>query len=175
VGLIELGTHRIGFWMAERTAPAEVPSGLVPAVEGTPIPGGATLVLVGADGTGVPVWSVLLHAPGGASLLLPWEDRLFVALGEHALLMDERGTVLARRTFDDAPRSAWRCAGALLVLGGQSARLIDRNVSDLWAVPLQADGFHPLSLEGGRIRLAAMKAESWDEIVLDARTGAIVG
>lgn len=175
MGLIEFGSHRVGFWMADRTTAAEIPAGLVPQVEGDPVPNGSSLVLIGANEAGVPVWSVLLHAPSGASLLLPWEDRLFVAVGERAILVGEDGMVHARRTFDDAPLSAWRLGSDLLLLGSRGARLVDRNVSDLWAVPLQADGFHPLSLDGGRIRLAAMRAESWDEIVLDARTGAIVG
>jgi hypothetical protein len=174
MGLLPFGQHRIGFWMAERTSAPELPPGLTPVVEGTPTPEGSTLVLVGANEAGEPVWALLLHAAVGASLLISWEDRLFVAVGESAVLIDERGRVLARKRFEDELLSAWRTPEGLLLFGRHGARLINPEAQEIWTQPLRAEGFQPLDLEGGRYRLAAMRDDGWDEIVLDARTGAMV-
>lgn len=174
MGLLPFGQHRIGFWMAERTSAPELPPGVPITEEGTRAPDGSTLVLVGANEAGEPVWVLLLHAAVGASLLIPWDDRLFVAVGEQAVLIDERGRVLARKRFEDELLSAWRTPEGLLLFGRKGARLIDPEARELWMTPLNAEGFQPLSLEGGKYRLAAMRADDWDEIVLDALTGAMV-
>jgi hypothetical protein len=173
MGLLPFGRHHIGFWMAERTAPPELPAGITPRVEGEPTAGGVTLVLTGSDPSQRPEWAILLHAAEGASLLLPWEERLFVALGRRALLVDEEGRVLARREFREELLSAWPAAGGLLLFGRGMAHLVDRDVRVLWSRPIKAEGFQPLALGEESFRIAAMRTDDWEEIVLNARTGAI--
>jgi hypothetical protein len=172
MGTIALGQHQIGFWMAERTAAPEIPPGITAQHEGVPVPGGSTLVVVGGQ-DGVARWAVCLHEREGASLVLIWDERLLVAVGGTARVLDEFGTVLIRRSFEEELLSAWRTANGLLIFTRRGARLVNSQLEDIWTAPVEADGFQPLDLEGEGFRVAAMRAEGWDELWIDARTGAI--
>jgi hypothetical protein len=172
MGLVAFGHRRIGFWMADRTSPPEVPHGLVPHVEGTPVEGGATLVLVAADQAGVPVWSLLLHAPEGASLLLPWGDRLVVALGSTALFLDDEGVVHGRYRAQDDWISGWPTSAGLLLLGRKGAHLVGPDGTPLWQRSIEAEGLHFMQADDDTLTLAVMGADDWREARLDLHTGA---
>jgi hypothetical protein len=137
------------------------------------VPGGATLVMVAADPSGTVRWALCLHESAGASLVLPWDGQLLVGVGPTVRVLDETGIVLARRTFDDELLSAWRTTSGLLTFTRHGAQLVNAQLMDLWTAPIEADGFQPLDLTGHRYRIAAMRSDEWDEVLVDARTGAV--
>jgi len=76
--------------------------------------------------------------------------------------------------FGDELLSAWPVSGGMLLFGRGGARLVSREGRELWHRPLEADGYQPLDLEGDRFRIAAMRLDGWDEVLIDAGSGAIV-
>ena len=174
MGLVAFGQHRIGFWMADKTSAPELPPGMTPIEEGTPVPGGSTLVLIGADQAGVPVWLRLIHEPNGASLLLPWEERLVVGLGSLVLFLDEAGGLHGRYRAEDEWVSAWPTAAGLLLIGRKGVHMVGKSGERRWSHALEAEGLHFLNAEDGAVTLAQMGADDWREVRLDLQTGALL-
>lgn len=172
MGLVSFGDRRIGFWMADRTSPAEVPPGIPTTVEGSPVPDGSTLVLVGADQAGVPVWSFLMHEATGASLLLPWADRLVVGLGPAILLLDSDSRIHGRYRADDEWVAGWTTGRGLLLIGRKGVHLVGKDGVRIWATPVSAEGIHYLQSDEETVTLALMSADDWREVRLDLQTGA---
>lgn len=180
MGLVPFLDKRVGFWIAGRPERAleEVPEGLVPQVLGEVDPAGEGLVVVGADAAGVPEWAVVVHASRGAVLLLPWEGRLLVALGEWVLLVEPTGAVAARHRIDAGEWvTAWPVGeGRLLLLTRDEAHLFEGLLTPRWKAALGDGQFQLLSHDDGVIRLAQLgSGEDWDVVALDTSSGAVLG
>lgn len=177
MGLVQLGTRRVGFWMPGSATRAleEVPEGVRHVVVGTLQPGGEALLVAAADESGAPEWAVVIFGAAGASLISVWKDRLFAGVGDRAVLVDEAGAVVAQF---EVPGELLLGASAveddlLLLTPTRLHRLADDGTTR-WIAEIGQGQHHVLRADPARITLAALhEDERWNEIVVDARTGAV--
>jgi hypothetical protein len=172
MGLVAFGQHRVGFWVVARgiSARGELPEHVPVHVSGEPSDDRRALVVAAADEAGQVRWGAVLHDDGGSVLLL-WDGLLFVALGRRALLLDEAGHPVAKRTFDEEVGTAWRVPGGLLLLGNGWATHVDQTLTPLWRRQFGEPSLHLLEASDGLLRLAAMGTDDWRELRLDPATG----
>lgn len=173
MALVQFAGRRVGFWVVARgiSASEELPEGVPVRVSGAPAVDQRALVVAAADEGGSVAWAALVHADG-AALLMEWRGRLLAAIGPRAVLLGPGGEFLAERLFEVELVTSWSVPDGLLLLGRGRAWLVDERLVPRWTRPLAGDHFHLLSAGDEGIRLAALGASDWHELLLDPRTGA---
>jgi hypothetical protein len=172
MGLVSFAGRRIGFWVVARGIPAsaELPAGTRVVEVGEASDDRRALIVAAADEQGGVAWAVVLHADG-AAVLLEWRATLVAALGEHIVRIDGDGALVASARLSSSAVSASTTPAGLFVVGSGEAWLLDEALAPAWRAVLAGDTFHVVSADDAVIRLAAMGAEDWHDLALDARTG----
>jgi hypothetical protein len=172
MGLVSFAGRHIGFWVVARgiTASAELPAGARVHEAGEPSDDRRALIVAAADKQGGVAWAVVLHADG-AAVLLEWKGFLVAALGERIVRIDGDGAIVASVTVPSPVASASTTPAGLFVVGAREAWMLDETLAPVWRAELEGDTFHVVSADETAIRLAAMGADDWHDVALDARTG----
>jgi hypothetical protein len=172
MGLVAFGPHRVGFWVVARgiSARGELPASVPVSVFGEPSDDRRALVVAAADDAGQVVWGLVIH-DDGASLLMVWDELMFVALGRRALLVDAQGRVQAERLFGRELGTVWRSGEGLLLLGRGWAAKVDGTLATAWEREFGDEALHLVEATPRTLKLAAMGAEDWRELRLDVTSG----
>ena len=172
MGLVAFGPHRVGFWVVARgiSARGELPATVPVHVFGEPSDERRALVVAAADDAGQVVWGLVIH-DDGASLLMVWDELLFVALGSRALLVDAQGNVAAERLFERELGTVWRAGEGLLLLGRGWAAKVDRALAIAWEREFGDEALHLVEATSQTLKLAAMDTNDWRELRLDLQSG----
>lgn len=173
MALVAFGPWRVGFWVVARgiAARAELPAEVTVRTSGEAADDRRALVVAAADAEGRVAWGAILH-DDGASVLLPWKDRLFAAMGARAVALGSDGSFSAERLFARPILGAWTVGDGLFLLGPDRVMRVDARLATQWERPLTGDSFHVLSASDTRLSLVAMNASGdWQPLELDAHSG----